>query len=101
MPLQILDHTTRTKHPFDPVRPGEAGLYTCGLTVQDEPHLGHMFAFVACDMIRRYLVYLGYEVTHVQNFTDIDDKIIARARREGRDWRHLADKNIAHYHEAA
>ncbi|MBD3222385.1 cysteine--tRNA ligase [bacterium] len=101
MPLQVLDHTTRTKHPFQPVREGHAGLYTCGLTVQDDPHLGHMFAFVACDMIRRYLGHLGYEVTHVQNFTDIDDKIIQRARREGRDWRQVAQRNIDRYHEAA
>ena len=101
MTLQIHDPTTRTRRPFTPVRPGEVGLYVCGLTVQDRPHLGHMYAFVACDMIRRYLEHLGYRVTHVQNFTDIDDKIIERARREGTDAGELAGRNIAAYHEVA
>jgi len=101
MPLQILDHTTRTKRPFTPVRPGQVGLYVCGLTVQDRPHLGHMYAFVACDMIRRYLEHLGYAVTHVQNFTDIDDKIIERARREQMTPQAVAERNMVAYHEAA
>ena len=79
MPLHIYNHTTGTKQPFEPIHPGQVGLYVCGMTVQDIPHVGHMFAFVACDMIRRYLEHQGYEVTHVQNFTDVDDKIIARA----------------------
>src|SRR5512142_2528723 len=76
-------------------------MYVCGMTVQDKPHVGHMFAFVACDMIRRYLEHLGYRVTHVQNFTDIDDKIIARGQAEGVDYRVVADRNIALYHRAA
>ena len=83
MTLHVFDHRLRAKRPFVPVRPDRVGLYVCGLTVQDKPHLGHMFAFVACDMIRRHLEYRGYHVVHVQNFTDIDDKIIERARREG------------------
>ncbi len=101
MSLHVYDHKTRSKRPFRPVEPGRVGLYVCGLTVQDHPHLGHMFAFVACDMVRRYLEHLGYEVTHVQNFTDIDDKIIARARREGRPATAVAEQNIEAYHEAA
>jgi len=99
--LHVYDHTTRRKRPFQPINPGEVGLYVCGLTVQDRPHLGHMFAFVACDMVRRYLEYLGYRVTHVQNFTDIDDKIIERARREGRSPTAVAEQNIKRYHQAA
>ncbi len=101
MSLHVYDHMTRTKRPFEPVRPGKVGMYVCGMTVQDKPHVGHMFAFVACDMVRRYLEHLGYEVTHVQNFTDIDDKIIARANQEGVDYRTVADRNIALYHEHA
>jgi cysteinyl-tRNA synthetase len=101
MTLQILDQTTRTKRPFIPVEPGKAGLYVCGLTVQDRPHLGHMYAFVACDMIRRYLEYLGYEVTHVQNFTDIDDKIIEKARRQKVAVELVAQRNMQSYHAAA
>ncbi len=101
MTLQVLDHLTRTKVPFVPVRPGHVGLYVCGLTVQDRPHLGHMYAFVACDMVRRYLEFLGFAVTHVQNFTDIDDKIIERARREGVSVETVARRNMERYHEAA
>ena len=57
--------------------------YVCGLTPKNEPHLGHARVFVVNDMIRRYLEYRGYPVTYVQNFTDIDDKIIAAGLREG------------------
>jgi len=101
MALQVYDRLGGVKKQFEPVRAGQVGMYVCGMTVQDKPHVGHMFAFVACDMIRRYLEHLGYRVTHVQNFTDIDDKIIARAQAEGVDYRTVADRNIALYHEAA
>jgi cysteinyl-tRNA synthetase len=101
MALHVYDHVTRTKRRFEPVQPGKVGMYVCGMTVQDKPHVGHMFAFVACDMIRRYLEHLGYAVTHLQNFTDIDDKIIARANEEGVDYRVVAERNIALYHEYA
>jgi cysteinyl-tRNA synthetase len=62
--------------------------------------MGHMLAFVAGDMIRRYLEYLGYDVTYIQNFTDIDDKIIARANEEGVGWRDVAERNIAAFLDA-
>ena len=101
MTLHVFDPTTRTKRPFKPVNPGRVGLYVCGLTVQDRPHLGHMYAFVACDMVRRYLEHLGYAVTHIQNFTDIDDKIIERARREGVPVETVARGNMESYHAAA
>jgi cysteinyl-tRNA synthetase len=101
MTLHVFDHRLRAKRPFVPVKPDQVGMYVCGLTVQDKPHLGHMFAFVACDMIRRHLEYRGYRVIHVQNFTDIDDKIIERAKREGTTPAAVAERNIAAYHEAA
>ncbi len=101
MTLHVYDHVTRSRRQFEPIHPGKVGMYVCGMTVQDKPHVGHMFAFVACDMVRRYLEYLGYEVTHIQNFTDIDDKIIAKATEEGIDFREVADRNIALYHEYA
>jgi len=101
MALHVYDHVTRTKKKFEPVQPGRVGMYVCGMTVQDKPHVGHMFAFVACDMIRRYLEYLGYEVHHLQNFTDIDDKIITKAQEEGVDFHVVADRNIALYYEYA
>jgi cysteinyl-tRNA synthetase len=99
--LQIQDIVLGAKRPFVPVADGAVGLYVCGLTVQGPPHLGHMFAFVACDVVRRYLEYRGFAVTHVQNFTDIDDKIILRAREEGLSVTAVADRNIAAYHEVA
>lgn len=101
MALYVYDHVSRTKQEFEPVEPGRVGMYVCGMTVQDKPHVGHMFAFVACDMIRRYLEYLGYEVEHLQNFTDIDDKIIVKAREEGVDYRVVADRNIQLFYEYA
>lgn len=103
MALHVYDHTSLALRPFQPVREGEVGLYVCGLTVQAGPaaHQGHMFAFVACDVVRRYLEHLGYRVNHVQNFTNIDDKILERARRDGRDLRQVAEQNIARYQEAA
>jgi len=67
---------------FNPKTPGEVGMYVCGVTVYDETHLGHARCYVAFDVIRRYLEYKGYKVKYVQNFTDIDDKIIARAHEE-------------------
>jgi len=101
MALHVYDHIARTRRKFEPIHPGRVGMYVCGMTVQDKPHVGHMFAFVACDMIRRYLEYLGYEVTHVQNFTDIDDKIIVKAREEGISAAEVAQRNIDLYHEYA
>ncbi len=101
MTLRVYDTLRGTKDEFTPVEKGKVGIYFCGMTVQDRPHLGHMFAFVAGDMIRRYLAYKGYDVTYVQNFTDIDDKIIARANEEGVDYRTVADRNIAEYFKFA
>jgi len=101
MTLHVYDHVTRSKKEFVSITPGKVGMYVCGLTVQDKPHVGHMFAFVACDMIRRYLEYLGYEVTHVQNFTDIDDKIINKAAEEGVEFREVADRNIELFYDYA
>ena len=89
------------KQPFTPERPGEVGMYVCGMTVQAPPHVGHMRAYVVADAIRRILRARGYRVTLVQNFTDIDDKIIAKANAEGIGYRELAERNIAAYFQAA
>jgi cysteinyl-tRNA synthetase len=101
MALRVYDTLKRTTTDFEPVTPGKVGMYVCGMTVQDRPHMGHMLAFVSGDMIRRYLEYLGFEVTYIQNFTDIDDKIIDRATDEGVDYRVVAERNIEAYHAAA
>ncbi|WP_460124502.1 cysteine--tRNA ligase [Stetteria hydrogenophila] len=84
---------------FEPFNPPLVGMYVCGPTVYDETHLGHLRTFIAFDGIKRYLRLAGYDVIHVQNITDIDDKIIRRAREEGRDWRELADHYARSYLE--
>jgi len=99
--LKIYNHMTGKKEEFEPLDPSRVTMYVCGMTVQDRPHMGHMLAFVSADLIRRVLEYFGYEVLHVQNFTDIDDKIIARAQEEGQDPKVLAQRNIDRFFEAA
>ena len=84
MTLAITNTLTGKKEPFKPLG-DPVTMYVCGMTPKDRPHLGHAFMFVHMDVLRRYLEYRGYTVRHIQNFTDIDDKIIDRARAAGRD----------------
>ncbi len=97
MALKVYDNLAREKKPFVPVRPDRVGMYVCGMTVQDRPHVGHMRAAVVGDLIRRYLLRRGYTVTYVNNFTDVDDKIIERAREEGSDYQEIARRNMDCY----
>ncbi len=83
MTLSLYDTLAREQRPFEPREEGMAALYVCGPTVQGDAHIGHGRAAVVFDVLRRYLEWRGYAVTFVQNVTDIDDKIILRARREG------------------
>lgn len=85
MGLKVFNSLTGQKEEFVPLHQGKVGMYVCGVTAYDECHLGHARAYVVFDIIRRFLEYQGYEVNYIQNFTDVDDKIIARAReaREG------------------
>jgi cysteinyl-tRNA synthetase len=99
--LKIYDTFDAKKKDLVPVKEGKVGMYMCGMTVQDRPHVGHMLAFVCGDMIRRYLEYSGYEVTYVQNFTDVDDKIIARANAEGVDYTVIAERYTEEYFKYA
>lgn len=89
----------RKKEEFIPVRPGKATMYVCGITAYDFCHVGHARSAVFFDVLARRLRHLGYDLTFVRNFTDVDDKIIARANAEGRDWREVADTHIAAFHE--
>ncbi len=75
---------------FVPLEEGKAGIYVCGLTVQSEPHVGHVRSAVNFDVLRRWLSHQGYDVTFIRNVTDIDDKILAKAEAQGRPWFNLA-----------
>jgi cysteinyl-tRNA synthetase len=94
MTLRVYDSLSRQEHDFEPLEPGHVRLYVCGMTVQDRPHIGHFLPFLTAETVRRWLEYRGYRVTHVQNFTDIDDKIIDRANQEGVSARVVAERNI-------
>ena len=82
--MQIYNTLTRKKEPFVPREPGKVAMYACGPTVYNHIHIGNARTFLTFDVMRRYLVHSGYEVTFVQNITDVDDKIINRAAEEGR-----------------
>lgn len=92
MAIKIYNTLKRDYEDFVPITNSKVGIYMCGMTVQDRPHLGHMRTFLFGDVLRRYLEYKGYEVIYIQNFTDIDDKIIQRSKAENIDWRVLGDK---------
>ncbi|WP_110239666.1 cysteine--tRNA ligase [Nocardioides gilvus] len=90
MNFRIYDTATREVRDFVPLEEGKAGLYVCGLTVQSEPHVGHVRSGVNFDVLQRWLRALGHEVTFIRNTTDIDDKILAKAAEQGRPWYNLA-----------
>ncbi|MDR1546960.1 MAG: cysteine--tRNA ligase [Deltaproteobacteria bacterium] len=99
MTFQIYDTMTRSQVRLSPVKPGEVSLYACGPTVYDDAHVGHARAAVAFDVLVRRLAALGHRIVYVRNFTDVDDKIINRAREQGRDWRELAESCIRSFNE--
>ena len=95
--MQIYNSLTRRKEEFRPIHEGKAGIYACGPTVYNYFHIGNARPFITFDVLRRQLEREGYEVTFVQNFTDIDDKMIRRANEEGISVRELAERFIAEY----
>ncbi|WP_406699961.1 cysteine--tRNA ligase [Singulisphaera sp. Ch08] len=97
MSLRVYNTLTQTKEPFQTVRPGAVGMYVCGPTVYSRSHVGHMVGPVIFDTIKRYLVYLGFEVTWVVNITDVDDKLIVQAQKEGTSVKELADRVTEDY----
>jgi len=101
MALSVYNDLTRTKEKFVPLEEGKVRFYVCGPTVYNFFHIGNARPFVLFDVFRRYLESLGYEVTFVQNFTDIDDKMIRRANEEGTTVSELAERFIAEYYRDA
>ena len=99
--IKVLNDLTRKKEELVPIEEGKVGMYVCGPTVYDYFHIGNARAFTMFDIIRRYLEYRGYDVTYVQNFTDIDDKMINRAKELGISVAELADRFIKEYYDDA
>ncbi|MEM9770942.1 MAG: cysteine--tRNA ligase [Cyanobacteria bacterium P01_D01_bin.73] len=99
MTLKLYNTLSRTKEEFRPIYPYEVKMYCCGVTVYDYCHLGHARSYVVWDTLRRYLRWCGYRVQYVQNFTDIDDKILKRARREESTMEAVSEKYIEAYFE--
>ena len=96
-PIRIYNTMTRTKEPLRTIEPGRVRMYVCGVTPYDSAHVGHGMSLTTFDVIRRYLEHRGYEVRHIQNFTDIDDKIIDRAHAEKIDPEALTESYIAEW----
>ena len=99
MAIRLYNTLTRRKEDFVPVKEGEVGIYACGVTVYDTCHIGHARSAINFDVITRYLRYRGYRVTYVKNFTDVDDKIIAKANREGVGFREISERYIVEHDE--
>ncbi len=95
--MRIFNTLTREKQEFRPIEPGKVKIYACGPTVYNYIHIGNARPLCVFDVLRRYLEYRGYEVTFVQNFTDIDDKIIKRANEEGTDYKTVSEKYIKEF----
>ena len=99
--MKLYNSLTRTKEEFVPITPGKVTMYSCGPTVYNYFHIGNARPFIIFDTLRRYFEYLGYEVKFVQNFTDIDDKMIKKANELGITVKELADRYIAEYFKDA
>ncbi len=99
MTLRIYNSLTRKIEEFTPLNPPKVAMYVCGITAYDSSHLGHARSAIIFDVLYRLLLYLGYEVIYVRNITDIDDKIINRANKEGIFWKDLTEKYTKEYQE--
>lgn len=97
MTLRIYNTLTRQTEAFEPLQPGQVSMYVCGPTVYDNAHIGHAMSSLVFDIVRRYLIYRGYEVRHAMNYTDVDDKIITRANNEHEEPLKLAERYIQQY----
>ena len=94
--MQLFNTQTAEIERFTP-RDGNVGLYVCGVTPYDTTHIGHAFTFLTFDILVRYMRHLGWDVTYVQNVTDIDDDILRKAREVGLTWKELGERETARY----
>jgi cysteinyl-tRNA synthetase len=99
MALKIFNTLSGEKDEFVPLTPGRVRMYVCGVTVYDSAHLGHCRFLITFDVIYRYLRFIGFEVTYVRNFTDVDDKIIKRANEEQVSWETITQRYIGEFHQ--
>jgi cysteinyl-tRNA synthetase len=99
MTLRVYNTLTKQKELFQPVRPGKVGIYLCGMTVYKSPHIGHMVGPVIFDAIKRYLTFKGYDVTWIVNITDVDDKLIDAAQKQGKPMFELVEQYSKEYVE--
>ena len=99
MAIQVYNTLSKKKEDFVPIQDGKVGIYVCGVTPYNHPHIGNARPFVVWDVIRRFLEHEGYDVTHVQNFTDVDDKIINKANEEKVTWDVICNRYIDAYFE--
>src|SRR5437867_9267731 len=97
--LKIYNTLSGQKEVFKPLKPKTVRMYACGVTVYDYSHLGHARSALVFDVIRNYLRFSGYAVKYVRNFTDVDDKIINRALKEGKGSAEIADEYLLSYQE--
>src|SRR5574344_1824296 len=99
--MRIFNTLTRSKEEFVPLNPGKVKMYVCGPTVYNFFHVGNARTFIIFDTVRRYFEYRGYEVEFIQNFTDIDDKMIKKANEDNTTVKEVGDKYIAEYYQDA
>ncbi|MFC1822927.1 cysteine--tRNA ligase [Thermodesulfobacteriota bacterium] len=99
MTLRFYNTATRKKEPFQPIHPGKVDIYVCGVTVYDFCHIGHARSTIVFDVLVRYLRARGFDVTYIRNFTDVDDKIIDRANKLGKDTAELAQEFIDAFYD--
>ncbi|HET9095922.1 MAG TPA: cysteine--tRNA ligase [Candidatus Baltobacteraceae bacterium] len=97
MSLRLYNTRTRSVQDFAPLQPGKVRIYVCGLTPSAQAHIGHARSFLFFDVLRRYLTHAGYNVTYVQNVTDIDDRSINRAKETGEDWYRIVSAYYASF----
>ncbi|MEK6987119.1 MAG: class I tRNA ligase family protein, partial [Candidatus Thermoplasmatota archaeon] len=100
MPIRVYNTLTRTKEPFVPLHGRRVTMFVCGLTPQDQTHLGHAKTYIAFDVVARFLRHKGYQVLYVQNVTDIEDRIIDKMAQTGQDWKEIVARYFGEYREA-